>query len=88
MWLGVFLLLLVGFFFERLGDEYSSWWYVQHMLPYGTGIISLYRFIYYFEFAIVFVHPFLLFFSSGIETSDRNRQWYQHLLTLFAIFSL
>ena len=22
---------------ERLGDEYFSWWYVQHMLPYGTG---------------------------------------------------
>ena len=25
-------------FFERLGDEYFSWWYVQHMLPCGTGI--------------------------------------------------
>ena len=23
---------------------------------------------------------------SGIETPDRNGQWYQHLLTLFAIF--
>ena len=27
-------------FFERLGDEYFSWWYVQPMLLYGTGIIS------------------------------------------------
>ena len=32
----MFLLL---FLFERLGDEYFSWWYVQHMLPYGTGIV-------------------------------------------------
>ena len=26
-------------FFEQLllADEYFSWWYVQHMLPYGTG---------------------------------------------------
>ena len=23
---------------KRLGDEYFSWWYVQHMLPYGTGL--------------------------------------------------
>ena len=30
------------FLFEQLGDEYFSWWYVQHMLPYlsiyGSGI--------------------------------------------------
>ena len=24
--------------FERLGDEYFRQWYVQRMLPYGTGI--------------------------------------------------
>ena len=24
---------------------------------------------------------------SGIETQDRNDQWYQHLLNLFAIFN-
>ena len=32
-------------FLERLGYEYFSWWYMQHMLPYGAGIISLYAFI-------------------------------------------
>ena len=31
---------------------------------------------------ILFYH----FFKSGIETPDRNGQWYQYLLTLFAIF--
>ena len=30
---------------------------------------------------------FFFFFFSGIETPDRNSQWYQHLLTLFAIFT-
>ena len=30
--------------FERLGDDYFSWWYVQDMLPHGTGI-SFYAFI-------------------------------------------
>ena len=31
-------LWLLSFFpFEQLGDEYFRWWYVQHMLPYGTG---------------------------------------------------
>ena len=43
---------LFDFDFERLGDEYFSWWYVQHLLPYDTGnsgititSISLYAFI-------------------------------------------
>ena len=31
--------LLFVCFFERLGDEYFSWWYVQHMLPYGTDTV-------------------------------------------------
>ena len=36
------------FFFQRLGEEYFiSWWYVQPMLPYGTGI-CLYAFMQYF----------------------------------------
>ena len=26
------------------------------------------------------------FFKSGIDTPDRSGQWYQHLLTVFAIF--
>ena len=34
-------------FFERLGDEYFSWWYVQSMLPYVTGI-SLYIYTVFF----------------------------------------
>ena len=32
----LFCVALVFCLFERLGDEYFSWWYVQHMLPYGT----------------------------------------------------
>ena len=32
---------------------------------------------------VLLVYIFLL---SGIETPDRSGQWYQHLLTLFAIF--
>ena len=39
----LFCVALAFIFFERL-DEYFSW-YVQPMLPYGTGI-SLYAFIY------------------------------------------
>ena len=41
----LFCVALMVVLFERLGDEYFSWWYVQHMLPYDTGIISLYAFI-------------------------------------------
>ena len=37
----LFCVALVCLFFERLGDEYFSWWYGQHMLPSDTGI-SLY----------------------------------------------
>ena len=33
-----------------------------------------------------FVHSVLYFIKSGIEMPDWNGQWYQHLLTLFAIF--
>ena len=29
---------LVFVVFERLGGDYFSSWYVQHMLPYDTGI--------------------------------------------------
>ena len=48
-------------FLERLGYEYFSWWYMQHMLPYGAGIISLYAFIQYLLFAVVLVNSFFLF---------------------------
>ena len=47
---------------RMLGDEYFSW-YVQLMLPYGTGI-SLYI---VFLIAIVFVHSFLYLKKSGID---------------------
>ena len=40
----LFVWLVFFFFLEQWGDEYFSWWYVQHMLTYGTGI-SLYAFI-------------------------------------------
>ena len=87
---GLFCVALVFFFlFERLGDEYCSQLYVEHMLPYGSGItISLYALIViqYFLFAIVFFYSCLYIFSSGIETPDRNGQWYQYLLPLFAMF--
>ena len=39
MWL---LFFSVVVFLERFGDEYFSWWHVQHMLPYDTVIIGLY----------------------------------------------
>ena len=56
------------------------------MLQYDTGIslIILCNYIV-FVFAIIFIHSFFYnYFKSGIETPDV--QWYQHLLTLFAIF--
>ena len=40
-----FVWLLSFFLFERFGDEYFSWWYVQHMLPYGTGIVFVHSFL-------------------------------------------
>ena len=40
MWL---LICFLGFF-ERLGDEYFSRWYVQHILLYGT--LGIYIYIY------------------------------------------
>ena len=56
------------------------------MLPCGTGIISLYAFIYYFLFRDRFVRSFLIVKKNyDIETPDQNGQWYQPLLTLFAI---
>ena len=36
------------FLFERLENEQFSWWYVQHMLPYSTGI-TLYA-LYHIQF--------------------------------------
>ena len=70
----------------------SSWWYVQHMLPYGTDIrlyafIVLQTFIYSFFYLRLFLSTFFFFFfKSGIEMPDRNSQWYWHLPTLFAFF--
>ena len=32
--------LVFVFLFELLGDEYFSWWYVQHMLPYMALVIA------------------------------------------------
>ena len=71
---------------ERLGDEYFfSWWYVQHMLSYVTGI-SLYTLRSIFNFATVFVHSPISFYL--ICYCNSRPKWYQHLqlLTLFAIF--
>ena len=78
---------LVFCFFERLGDKYFSCWYVQHMLPYGTGI-SLYAFIYIVFLICDCFYSFFFFYlkKSDIETPDRKGQWYQHLLTFFVIF--
>ena len=33
-------------FFERLGDKYFSWRYVQYMLPYGIGIYIAFMHLY------------------------------------------
>ena len=61
---------LVFCFFERLGDEYFSWWSVQHMLLNGTGIYSLYAFIEYFWFAFVFS---ILFYKKKINLVLKSR---------------
>ena len=39
-----------------------------------------------FNLQLILSIRFFFFFKSGIETPDRNGQWYQHLLNLFAIF--
>ena len=59
-------MVLVGFcLFEWFGDEFFSWWYVQHMLPHGTDI-SLYAFIQYLAGAggaskyIIFVYSYAI----------------------------
>ena len=63
-------------FFERLGDEYFSWWYVQHMLPYLSMALVLagMRAFLNCDFCVC---PFLKYFlksGNGIETPDS--QWY------------
>ena len=74
--------VVVGFF-EWLGDEYFSWWYVQHILPYVFmhlySICNLRLFLSILNFFNI---------KSGIQTPDRNDKWYQHLLTLIAFFFL
>ena len=71
-----------SFVFERL-DQYFSWWYVQHVLPY-MALVLLLAFIY-FEFAIIFVHSLFLKKSIGYWNAWPNTRWYQ-LLTVFAFF--
>ena len=66
--------------FERFGDEYFSWWYVQHMLPYCTLCILYSIFNSQYMLSI----PCYNFFN--LVLPDQNSQWYQHLLTVFAIF--
>ena len=34
----------------------------------------------------LFVSIFYQHFFSGFETSDRNGEWYQHLLTIYVLF--
>ena len=46
---------VVGGFFERLGDAYFRWWYVQLMLSYDTGM-SLYAFIYSILYILYIVY--------------------------------
>ena len=77
--------VFLGGEFQRLGDEYFSWWSVQHMLPYGTGFLTFMHLCNIFNLQFVLSILFYNFFKSGIETLDRNSQWYQHLLTVFAI---
>ena len=49
-------------FFERLGDEYVSWWYLQHMLPYGSGI-SLYQFMHLYSIFYLRLFLSILFYA-------------------------
>ena len=52
--------LFFGGILERLGDEYFSLRYVQHILPHGTGII-MYAFIYYFKLRLFLSILFYIF---------------------------
>ena len=80
-----YILLLVWFFVvvvERLGNEYVNWWYVQRMLPYGTGINDPLC-IYIVVLICGCFGPFFFLFLNLVLKPDRNGQWYQHLLTFF-----
>ena len=54
-----------------------------HIMALVLAFMQLYRCF----FALAFAHSFLFCVQSGIEMPDRNGQWYQHPLTLFAIFT-
>ena len=56
-----FCMALVFCFFDWFGDEYFSWWYVHHVLTYGTGI-GLYAFNRVFLICDCFCPLLLLFF--------------------------
>ena len=72
--------------FKWLGDEYFSWWYVQRVLPFGTGIISLYAFIVFLICDCFCPFFFIKKFNLLLKHQTVNVQWYEQLLTLFAIF--
>ena len=50
-----------------------------------VALVLAFMHLYSIFNCVLSIH-FSFFFKSGIETPDRNGQWYQHLLTLFAIF--
>ena len=53
------------------------------MLPCGTAFMHLYGM---FNLRLLFHFFFLQNLYTGIETPDRNGQWYQHLQTLLPFF--
>ena len=66
------------FLFERLGDEYFSWWYVQHMHLFNS-VFNLQLFL-----SILLYNLFYLVWKRQTETVNST----QHLLTSIAFFFL
>ena len=86
-------LVLLLLFFERLGDEYFSWWYVQDIcchMALALAFMHLYSNVNLRLFSSRVFSILLYLFKknnkSDIETPDRNGQWYQLLRTLIANF--
>ena len=55
--------------FERLGDEYFSWWYVPHMLALVLAFMHLYSIFNYrlFLSILFFIILYAIFYSSNTK---------------------
>ena len=71
--------VVVGFWGERLGAEYFSWWYVHH----NAAIWHWYEHYLYsicnLRLFLSILYSFFIFFFYLVLKPDQNGQWYQHL---------